>query len=164
VPDRVHQHGLVASIAKSVAQRIEALPEGTVRYGRQNHWIGASGFKHQIDVSIRGQARVLLVECKHWKHRISVEAVLVLQGRLADIRPTLSLQVEGAIISTIGFQAGAQQVSQYFGIHCDLVRSAEEWGFKYAGNLVVQPRPASARTSTSLGAVIIGGANEGVGS
>jgi hypothetical protein len=100
---------LVASIAESVAQRVEALPEGAVRYGRQNHWLGASGFKHQIDVSIRGQARVLLVECKYWNHRIPVEAVLVLQGRLADIRPTLGLEVEGAIISTIGFQAGAQQ-------------------------------------------------------
>lgn len=151
---------LVASIAKSVALRVDTLTEGAVRYGRQNHWLGASGFSHQIDVSIRGQSRVLLVECKYWNHRISVEAVLVLQGRLADIRPTFGLDVEGAIISTIGFQAGAKQVSQYFGIHCDLVRSAEEWGFKYAGNLFIRPRPISARASTSIGAVIIGGTNK----
>jgi hypothetical protein len=152
---------LVAAIAESVAQRVEALPEGTVRYGRQNYWPGASGFKHQIDVSIRGQETVLLVECKYWNHRVSVEAVLALQGRLDDIRPTLGLEVEGALISTIGFQSGARQVGQHFGIHCDLVRSAEEFGFRYGGDLVVRPRPASVRVSTSIGAVIIGGPNDG---
>ena len=151
---------LVAAIAASVAQRAEAVSEGGVRYGRQNHWLGASGFRHQIDVSIRGQERVLLVECKYWNRRVSVEAVLVLQGRLDDIRPTLSFEVEGAIISTIGFQSGARQVGQDFGIHCDLVRSAEEFGFKYGGNLVVQPRPASVRVSTSRGAVIRGGPSD----
>jgi restriction endonuclease len=152
---------LVTAIAESVAQRVKALPEGAVRYGRQNHWIGASGFEHQIDVSIRGQERILLVECKYWNRRVSVEAVFALQGRLDDIQPTLGLKVEGAIISTIGFQSGARRVGQHFGIHCDLVRSAEEFGFKYATHLVVRPRPASVRVSTSIGAVIIGGPSDG---
>ena len=86
----------------------------------------------------------------------SVEAVLALQGRLHDIRPTLGLELEGGIISKIGFQSGAQQVGQYFGIHCDLICSAEEFGFKYAEHLVVRPRPVSVQASTSIGTVIIG--------
>ena len=153
---------VVAAIAESVAQRVEVLPEGTVQSGRQNHWLGASGFKHQIDVSVRGNERVLLVECKYLKRRISVEAVLTLQGRLADIRPTLGLEVEGAIITKIGFQSGAQRVAQYFAIHCDLIRSAEEFGFKYAGYLFIQPRPVSGKASTSIGAVISGPSDDAV--
>jgi hypothetical protein len=152
---------LVARIAESVAEQVEPLPAGTIRYGRTNHWCGASGFNHQIDVSIRGQERILLVECKYWNHRVPVGAVLALQGRLDDIRPTLGIGLEGAIISKIGFQSGAQQVGRHFGIHCDLVLSAEEFGFKYGGSLVVQSRPASVKGSATIGAVIISGPDDG---
>ncbi len=148
---------LVATLAQSVASRVERLPEGAIRYGKQNQWVGASGFPHQIDVSIRGQERVLLVECKCWKRRVPVEAVLALQGRLDDIRPTLATELDGGIVSTVGFQHGARQVGEHFGIHCDEVKSAEEFGFKYHGHLVIQPKSASASSSTSIGGVIIGG-------
>jgi hypothetical protein len=146
---------LVASLAKSVADRIEKLPEAAIGCGKQNRWIGASGFRHQIDVSIMGQERVLLVECKYWKRRVPVEAVLALQGRLDDIRPTLATQLDGAIVSRVGFQSGAQQMGGHFGIHCDVVKSTQEFGFKYHGHLVIQPRSASASLSTSIGAVVI---------
>ena len=132
---------LVATIAESVAKQFES--SAAVAWGRRNLWLGASGFEHQIDVSVKGQTRVLLVECKYWSECIPVQAALVLVARLADIRPKIHLPVEGAIISTVGFDPGVKQISDHFGIHYDIVRSVEEWAFKYAGNIVITPLPAS---------------------
>ena|SRR3982751_4954178 len=60
--------------------------------GARHRIVGVSGFRHQIDVSLRDEAALYLIEAKHWKKPVSVEAVLALGSRLRDIAQASSLQ------------------------------------------------------------------------
>jgi hypothetical protein len=135
---------LVASIARSIAEGAQGvLSEDAVQYvGRTNLWPGVSGYEHRIDVSIKDQERVTLIECKYWSKPVTPEAVLTLQGRLDDIRPTLDLEVEGMMVTNRFVGPGAKQLAQHFGIRCSVVKSPDEaWLFWYAGNATIQPNP-----------------------
>jgi hypothetical protein len=86
--------------------------------------------------------RVTLIECKYWSKPVTPEAVLTLQGRLDDIRPTLDLEVEGMMVTNRFVGPGAKQLAQRFGIRCSVVKSPDEaWLFWYAGNATIQPNP-----------------------
>ena len=132
---------VVAEIAASVARYAEGLPESATSYGKKNRWLGASGVRHQIDVSIEVEERIHLVECKCWDRPVPLEHVLAFYGRLQDIRPTKMKPVEGVIVSRKGFQRGAKKVATHFGIHWDVIESAEVFGYKFGPRIVVSPKP-----------------------
>jgi hypothetical protein len=142
---------LVADTASTVAERSGPLPSDAVKFGKSNCWLGASGFRHQVDVSISLMERLVLIECKYWNRRIPVGVVLALQSRRTDIAATTKQAVEAAVVSKVGFQAGAKQVAEHFGIQCQIAESAESWVFKYGAQLVIRSKPAFAATSTSIG-------------
>jgi len=87
------------------------------------HYRGKSDHDHQIDVSIVfsiADVRILvLVECKHYSRKVRVDDVLELAARLEDIGAQ-----KGIIVTTIGFQKGAEKVAKSKGIAlviaCDL--------------------------------------------
>jgi len=62
-----------------------------IQSGSSNRRAGVSGYRHQIDISAEyerpGERCLLLVECKDWKNKITLGAVLVFLGRVADIEP-----------------------------------------------------------------------------
>ncbi|MFZ2223861.1 MAG: restriction endonuclease [Candidatus Deferrimicrobium sp.] len=138
---------VVAEIATAVARGAGGLPENATSYGRKNLWRGASGFRHQIDVSIEVEERIHLVECKYWNKPVPIEYVLSFYGRIQDIQPTTKKPVEGAIVSQKGFQRGAKEVAAHFRIHLDVVESAEVFGYKFGQRIVVIPKPATCVTS-----------------
>jgi len=125
---------VVAEIAASVARSAEGTPELAIISGKSNLWRGASGVRHQIDVSIERGEDIHLVECKCW------------DGRLQDIRQTTKKPVEGVIVSIKGFQSGAQKVASHFKIHWNIVESADAFGFKL-GKHILEMRPATVVTS-----------------
>jgi hypothetical protein len=97
-----------------VAQLAEELIDGHAEakrtaFGRSNKLRGASGFEHQIDVSVHGDSFIYLAECKCWNSSVPVEKVLAFACRCADIQEAnRETEVIGAIVTTKGFQADAK--------------------------------------------------------
>jgi hypothetical protein len=155
---------ITSEIAQSIFERVEGLNPEQVRYGKKNHWLGVSGHRHQIDVSVQGRHDLILVECKCWASRnVSPEAVLTFFGRVHDIRPTISRQVHlhPVIVTKIGFQRGAKLIAKYYHIDLQVIPSASVFGFMYKELLLIQPAPATARASTGGPIVAISNAKNG---
>jgi len=96
------------------------LKNGRINYGRKNYWEGASGHKHQIDVSIHNNERCLLVECKCWKNPISVGYILSLLGRVSDISSNKNyknIRFKGIVVCPHGLQSGAKKVVDHYKEH-----------------------------------------------
>ena len=76
---------LVADIVLGMRQSAPELAMLSLGAGRANRILGASGYNHQIDVSLTGPGGKFLLECKKWNKRAGVESVLVLAARASDI-------------------------------------------------------------------------------
>lgn len=76
---------------------------------------GHSGCEHQIDVyweyEKNGINHRVAIECKNYNKRVEKEKVCAFQGVLADLD-----NVEGAIVTKIGFQKGAKVYAKKYGI------------------------------------------------
>ena len=79
---------LVGELVSEIASSFEDMAGAIAGLGARNKITGASGFKHQIDVSLTVAPWLVLIECKQWRTRVDVEPVLVLASRVADIRAT----------------------------------------------------------------------------
>lgn len=86
---------------------------------------GKSGVEHQIDVyweyRYAGVYHKVLIECKHYSHNVSLIHVRNLHGLLTDI-PNSS----GILITTNGFQSGAQQYAEFYDIGLKLIRRPQD--------------------------------------
>ena len=104
--------------------------------GAENRLVGASGFQHQIDISMRCQSLLLLVECKNWSRPVGAEPVLSLASRLADIRAAnLDVEVRASIVSTQVATRGAQQLALHHGISVDTVANAQEYAVRLSNQV-----------------------------
>lgn len=146
---------VVSRIAQSIFERVEGLIPKQVKHGKYNRWIGESGFRHQIDVSVQGHQDLILVECKYWKSKVPVEAVLTFFARVFDIKPTFDGNVHPVIVTKKGFQRGAKLLAKYYNIDLQIIPSASVFGFAYKNLLLVQPTPATARGSTHGPTIVI---------
>ncbi len=76
---------------------------------------GRSGCKHQIDVYWEyekdGVTHRVAIECKNYNKRVSKEKVCAFQGVLADLG-----DVEGIMVTRVGFQKGAKEYAKEYGI------------------------------------------------
>lgn len=122
---------VTSQIVQSIYERVEGIAPEQVNCGKRNRWPGVSGYKHQVDVSVRGPRDLILVECKRWKRKVTVASVLVFFGRIHDIAPTFDGKIHGVIVTTLGFQSGACTMAEYCDIDLQLIRSANEFGFTY---------------------------------
>jgi len=83
---------------------------------------GASGFDHQIDVSVLTPTNLAIVECKHWSDPIDAEPVLAFAARLSDIRAANpGLKIHASLVSTKDATRGATKLAEYFGVSLDVV-------------------------------------------
>lgn len=125
---------IVREIVKAVFQQCEGIEPTQVESGRKNTLEGASGHKHQIDVSLTGPKDLILVECKCWGRNIPVEMVLAFFGRVYDIKAGLGKKaptLHPVIVTRKGFQPGAKKVAEFLRIELEYVKSAGEFAFKY---------------------------------
>jgi hypothetical protein len=81
---------LVEEIAKGIIKSAPNLEHLVIGSGRKNKITGASGYSHQIDLSLHESGRLFLIECKRWARNIGVAEVLVLAGRRNDIAERFS--------------------------------------------------------------------------
>ena len=126
---------LVASIAKHVFEAVDELDETDIGYGSKNRISGASGYHHQIDVSVPGISDLYLIECKCWAKPIPVEAVLAFFGRIQDINSSEHRVVHGTVATTVGFQPGAEKVAKHFGIHLVKIKSEFSFALYFKGSI-----------------------------
>lgn len=123
----VHICGMVQHLGSSASR----LAQCTVSGGATNRVTGASGFPHQIDVTVRNPTKLLLIECKCWQARVDVEPVLILAARIIDIRAGLAgMNVLGSIVSTKVPTHGARVIAAHFDISIDVVKSANEYALR----------------------------------
>jgi len=122
---------IVKPIIGSIFTAVEGDKSLQIKYGKKNLWLGCSGHPHQIDVSVCNSQSLFLVECKCWKRPIPVGMVLVFFGRICDIRPRCNREIHGIIVTTVGFQKGADLIAKHFKVDIAVVHSPSELALKY---------------------------------
>jgi hypothetical protein len=122
---------LVRDLVEKLPHVSKALGDTLIAGGHQNKIMGASGFPHQIDVSLKTNRTLLLFECKYWADSVDVEPILVLTSRVADIRAAnADLKVEAGVVSTKPATSGAQVIACYFGVQLDVVSTPREYALR----------------------------------
>jgi len=105
--------------------------------GRQNYLKGASGQKHQIDVSFFdyscSKPTLVLIECKRWERkRIPVSVPKIITYNHNDIKKIYDdYDVKILILSTNDLQRGAKKIVDYEGINFQKVNPEPPYGFSY---------------------------------
>ena len=124
---------VVSQIAKGIFTAIEGQNPDEVKHGRRNKWKGASGFAHQIDVTVLGPRDLIFVECKAWGRRIKAEHVLTLAGRTIDVRQKLTgeILIHPMLVTTVGFQKGTNALAEFFGVRLFKVESATQFAIQF---------------------------------
>lgn len=88
---------------------------------RHNVKVKGKAFEHQIDVyweyEIAGIKHKVAIECKNYNKEVPVGKVRDFYGVLADIG-----NVSGIIVTKIGFQKGAKEYAQHYGINLKELR------------------------------------------
>jgi hypothetical protein len=156
---------LVAKIVSGIAVGAPELAAGQINFGARNRVLGASGYRHQIDVSLLLPKQIYIVECKRWLKRIGVQEALILASRGLDIlEANPGFQVHAMIASTVRITAGAKLIATKFGVQPEIVKSEFEFGFRigrrvyhalrstvvvgdYAEAMVVRAKPDQAPTN-----------------
>ena len=120
--------------ANSVFASKQGFASENVLVGNQSKWKGQSAFVHQIDVAIRSDSDIIMVECKHWKDKvIKAEHVLTFIARINDIRPTLKQTLHPVIVTCNRFQSGCYTLAKFYGIDLEIILSPERFAFSYKG-------------------------------
>lgn len=112
-------------------------------HGPRNRIEGASGFKHQIDVSIEiAGGKIVLVECKCYKSLVTVSDMLILVARIDDIRKKRNEQVSGCFFTTKGYTKPAEQVGIFYGIELNTFSDVSAFAVHVARNTFIKSPPA----------------------
>jgi hypothetical protein len=90
---------------------------------------GKSGRWRQTDVKVTLKTKlhtyITLIECKRWKNKVDGDRVDVLAAKIEDLSAS-----KGAIITTVGYEKGAELYAKHKNIDIFVVRelTEEEWG------------------------------------
>lgn len=102
--------------------------EGVTIEVLHNVEIQGKAFKHQIDVyweyEMAGIKHKVAIECKNYNSNVSVAKVRDFFGVLSDIGNT-----NGIMVSKVGFQKGAKEFAEFYGINLRELRkpNAVDW-------------------------------------
>ncbi|QKK01300.1 MAG: hypothetical protein HND55_00755 [Pseudomonadota bacterium] len=129
---------LVARVAQGITDSAAHLRKADIKLGATNKLIGASGFPHQVDVGIRVDTDIYLVECKRWKNKVGAEQILVLAARAKDVcEANPSHNVHCILAATQGFTRGAFRLAKHFDIQLEIIKSPHEFGMKIGNQIHV---------------------------
>jgi hypothetical protein len=149
---------VVADIVKGISDSAPALTGFRLGVGRANRLLGASTYEHQIDVSLLNREKIYLVECKRWEAKIGVEEIMILAARCADIaQRNEQCSVQAIIASTKGLTRGGRKLAQFFNIQVEVVRSAQEFGFRIGDQVRAGMADGFGFTDRAVATVIHGG-------
>jgi hypothetical protein len=112
----------------------------SIKDGKRNNIVGASGQRHQIDISFLDNSfeppRLVLIECKRQnkKSRVSCSVPKILKYNMLDIGKKQERSQEnilGIIVTTSNFQIGAKTIADYENIKYQVVNDKPPYGFSY---------------------------------
>jgi len=133
---------LVEKIAREIKKFSVNLDDAVIKHGAKNRIAGAAGFKHQIDVSVEiPMKRLLLIECKRYKSKVTLKDMLILIARIDDIRKKRNIDVGGVFFTTVGYTRPAIIVGGYNNIELNTIENIRYFVAKLAGNVLVKPPP-----------------------
>jgi len=133
--DSAKQEQLIAAVAKNMATAHEGERNVHVGSGPANLVRGASGFQHQIDVSVHTEKDLIVYECKYWDANVDPEAVLALAARGIDIQRAHPNQIVSLnIVVKHDLTSGAQLLAEAFKIRRYVAKSAAEFTIGYKTN------------------------------
>jgi hypothetical protein len=97
------------------AKLMKDCPGSDLKVYHNKKYTGKSGHEHQIDVSaelkVAGVRILILVECKFYSHPVGIDDILEFAARIDDIAAH-----KGVLVTTIGFQDGAEKIAKSKGI------------------------------------------------
>ena len=126
------QERFVAAVTKSMAEAHEGPGQTAVRSGTRNRILGASGFRHQVDVSVSTVQDLVLYECKYWGRNVGPDAVLAFAARGLDIQhANPSRKVTLSIVVKQDLTSGARLLAEHFGVCRQIAKSAAEFAVAY---------------------------------
>lgn len=146
---------MIAQSAEREIRKTNKFEKFSLGVGASNKIPGASGFHHQIDVSLQSESHLYLFECKLLsRDKVGVELVLALAARLADIKNARRhLEVKATLVSTVGFTKGAEKLAIHFDIGREINRTDGNHGLqvgRYAMNAISDRARLSDRATASV--------------
>jgi hypothetical protein len=121
-------HELVVAITRNTP-----LNKYVVNWGSANRISGASGYKHQIDLSLTDGDQLYLLELKCLDKSIGVSAMLLLASRLADIAGCHpSQKVTAMIVSRKRPSRNVKPLARHFGIQVGSIEDLQSYGLSFA--------------------------------
>jgi len=103
--------------------------------GGTNRIRGASGFPHQIDLSLSDSTRLFLFELKCYTKAVGVEQLLVLASRRADIAAAYpNKTVTASMVSKLQPSRNVPPLAKHFGIDVRVVESLHSYSLSFAGD------------------------------
>jgi hypothetical protein len=127
--DSAQYEELVSRVAQKVRDGMPRLQSSAIGFGQTNRIQGASGYHHQIDVSVEAASVLLLVECKCWQTGVDTVNTLAFCARCIDITARLDNQkkVVAALAAMKGYDPGAVQLANFFGVKLWKVMNEQEF-------------------------------------
>lgn len=133
---------LTRNIAEMVVRVSPNLEGAVIRQGAKNWIKGASGFGHQIDVSIEiPNEKLVVVECKRYKSKVTVSDMLILIARIDDVKRMRSEQVTGCFCTTKGYTRPAKQVGSFYHIELNTFQDYKSFAVHIARNTLIKAEP-----------------------
>jgi hypothetical protein len=108
---------------------------GTLNIERNFRAKGASGRNREIDVLVKfgfnPHVISLGIECKYWNSKVDGDVIDVIAGKKEDLKID-----KFAVITTIGFEAGAELYAKAKGIDIFVIRPTNDDDFGYSGRVI----------------------------
>ena len=141
---------LTKAIVGEVKKVSPNLEKAVINHGTKNKIEGASGFSHQIDVSIEiPNEKLFLIECKRYRSKVRLSDMLILIARIDDICKNKKTKVIGIFFTTMGYTKPARKIGNYYNIELNTVKNIEHFAVQVAGNLFVRAEPIQIGCSIS---------------
>ena len=149
-------HELVSTFRQAPGMENYAIGAGT-----RNRMVGASGYRHQIDLSLESSERIFLLELKHYLSSVGVAELLVLAARLQDISAANKHKlVRALLVSKRKPSRNVPPLAQFFSVQVEVVESAHAYGLSFANLHFVGITEAANATDSCDAVVIRGPTNE----
>ena len=119
----------------SQLQKSPALANCLVGTGGSNRVSGASGFRHQIDLSLTDDSRLFLIELKCYRKAVGVEQLLVLAARKQDIQAANpGKRVYASLVSTKQPSRNVPALARHFDVDVKVVESLSSYSLSFGGD------------------------------
>jgi len=132
---------LTKRISKEICKIASNLHAGNIAQGSTNKIEGKSGYKHQIDVSIKTNNQIILIECKKYKNKVGLSDMLILIARVDDIRRKYpDFKVTGVFFTTEGYTKNALTLARAYKIEWNKAKTIKNFAIHIAGNVLIRPK------------------------